>query len=496
MRVVPDSSRWQGDDREQSVLGSILLDESVMAGLPPLRANDFEHPAHQLIFSAIKERASKALPIDPLSVAEHLGTSGLAAQTGGVKYLHDLAMSVASPKNASSYADKVIEQSRKRAMQAALSRAQQVIESSQDADKAFEQLESLVADAKEATSERTSAFKLLTADDLRSLPTLPWRVKGVLPAQGLAAIFGPSTSGKSFLGFDLLTAVARGADWFGHRVKPTSVVYIPLEGEAGFRLRAAAWEAANESPLPPNLFVVLQPFKLVSPGDIAALADVVAAVGSEPVIVIDTLNRAAPEADENSSADMGRIIDAAKTLQSLTGGLVILVHHSGKDAAKGMRGHSSLFAALDTVIEVNRIESCRSWKVSKSKDGRDGDTHHFSLKVVELGEDEDDEPITSCVVAVPEWEDTLAPLRVRPPKGGNQRIVYDALGPLLRASESFGRAGAPPMRPCIPLDDAIAGTKDRLAVEPKRRGERARQAITGLIASGVVGSNEGWLWLV
>ena len=83
----------------------------------------------------------------------------------------------------------------------------------------------------------------------------------------------------------------------------------------------------------------------------------------------------------------------------LTGGLVVLIHHTGKDATKGLRGHSSLFAALDAAVEVSRDGERREWKVAKSKDGQDGDEHPFRLEVVELGEDGDGEPVTSCVIA-------------------------------------------------------------------------------------------------
>jgi hypothetical protein len=161
-----------------------------------------------------------------------------------------------------------------------------------------------------------------------------------------------------------------------------------------------------------------------------------------------------------------------------------------------MRGHSSLFAALDAAIEVSRTDDRREWKVSKAKDGRDGDVHPFRLKVIDLGEDEEGEPVTSCVVDSPAAdEDASTERRARLPKGGNQKIILDALGPLFRASHTFGRAGAPAIRPCIQIEDAVTGTRERLAVEARRRSERARQAITGLIASEVLGSNEGWIWL-
>lgn len=238
-------------------------------------------------------------------------------------------------------------------------------------------------------------FKLLTCDQLRDLPPLAWRVRGVLPARGLAAIAGPSGSGKSFLAFDMAAAIAGGWRWFGQRVEAAPVVYAALEGEAGYKLRAQAWEAHHCKALPDGLRLMLDTFKLTEAQDVDDLASVVPAGA---VVIIDTLNRAAPESDENSSRDMGLILEAAKRLQALTGGLVVLVHHTGKDESKGLRGHSSLFAALDAVVTVSRDGDRREWKMGKSKDGADGDAHTFKLQGETLGFDEHGDPLTSCVV--------------------------------------------------------------------------------------------------
>jgi hypothetical protein len=102
--------------------------------------------------------------------------------------------------------------------------------------------------------------------------------------------------------------------------------------------------------------------------------------------------------------------------------------------------------------------------------------------------------MTSCVV-IPERCEAHERARPKRPAGGNQRIVLDAIGRLLRESRQFGRAGAPPVRPCITLDEALDKIAPQLAVEPKRRRERVQHAITGLQGSGLVQANEGWLWL-
>ena len=252
--------------------------------------------------------------------------------------------------------------------------------------------EDVVEQSRAASSSR---YKLLGRADLAALPPLAWRVRGVLPAAGLAGLYGPSASGKSFLALDMGAAIAEGGRWFDCRVHQAPVVYVALEGEAGFKLRAQAWESARGRNLPDGLQLVLQPFKLTEVKD---LADLAAVVPTGAVVILDTLNRAAPTADENSSRDMGQILEAAKRLQAEIGGLVVLVHHTGKDTTKGARGHSSLFAAFDAAIEVFKTVEQRSWKVAKAKDGQDGFAHDFLLGVVPLGHDADGEPISSCVV--------------------------------------------------------------------------------------------------
>lgn len=336
-------------------------------------------------------------------------------------------------------------------------------------------------------------FKLLGSEQLSALPPMTWRVHGVLPEHGLACVYGASASGKSFLSIDLAAAITTGCDWFGYRVKPAPVVYVCLEGEGGFKLRVQAWERTNGQTLPRALRVMLETFKLTDPRDVQEFAEAVLHVGSGAVVIIDTLNRAAPSADENSSRDMGEILEAAKALQRATNGLVVLVHHSGKDATKGLRGHSSLFAALDAAIEVTRDGDRREWRVAKAKDGKDGEGHSFHLEVVALGSDGDEESSSSCVVRADNSAGSAT--RPRPPKGGNQRVALSALHEQLKKSNSFGMCGAHAQTPCLELEATVEIIAARLTCVAKRKNERARHALTGLINTNVVTLRDGWLWL-
>ena len=94
-------------------------------------------------------------------------------------------------------------------------------------------------------------YKFLNRNELMALPKLKWRVKHVLPNRGIAAIYGPSGSGKSFLAIDLAASICLGDDWFGKRCNAAPVVYFGLEGSAGIQNRAKAWELARGKQLPP-----------------------------------------------------------------------------------------------------------------------------------------------------------------------------------------------------------------------------------------------------
>jgi hypothetical protein len=340
-------------------------------------------------------------------------------------------------------------------------------------------------------------YALLSDDDLCKLPPLQWRIKKVLPETGLAAVFGASGSGKSFAVIDMTQAIAAGHEWFGYKSKPCNVLYCALEGEGGIAGRVAAYRIRHGA-TSPNIRYLVKPFSLLVEADINDLAQAIKANGqSAEVVVFDTLNRAAPGADENDSKSMGQIIAAAKELQTLIGGLVILVHHTGKDASKGLRGHSSLHAALDAAIEVRRDGDRREWVIAKSKDGEDGEAHPFKLDVVELGTDEDGEPITSCTVhPLEEIADRIK--KVMPPKSGNQRAVWDALGEIFRKAGNVKPEGAPDTlpqgRPCITLEAAIDKTRARLVCDPKRQTERAQAAIRGLIDRELLCHEGGFVW--
>jgi hypothetical protein len=103
---------------------------------------------------------------------------------------------------------------------------------------------------------------------------------------------------------------------------------------------------------------------------------------------------------ENAPDDMGSFVANCDRLRLSTGAHILVVHHSGKDNARGARGHSLLKAAADTeiAVEKNELSSVITATVAKQRDHRIGDPFAFRLIPVEVGTDENGEPVTSCVV--------------------------------------------------------------------------------------------------
>ena len=339
-------------------------------------------------------------------------------------------------------------------------------------------------------------YIFLNRDDILALPKMEWRIKGVLPTRGVSAIYGPSSSGKSFLAIDLAAAICSGSDWFEKKCKPTSVVYIGLEGSAGIQNRVKAWEVGRRKRLPTNFSAVFADFDITNPTDIQAIID---QTPKASVLIIDTLNRATPGRDENSSSDMGLTLAGAKFLEQAIEGLVVLIHHTGKDQSKGPRGHSSLYGALDAALVVTKTSTTKTWSQGKLKDGPDEEKFPFRLQSHVVGKDEDGANETSCTVE-PETS-VSTPQRPPTPKGSQQKPAYAALKTLVDRSPMRGRGGALFDTCCIDLDSAVTAITETLGtVEQGKRSNRAKALIDSFVSAefliaGLDESGNAWYWL-
>lgn len=247
---------------------------------------------------------------------------------------------------------------------------------------------------------KSDRFKVIGLADFASRPAPSWLIKDVMPKAELMVCYGESGSGKSFFMLDMVAAVARGLPWRGRRTRQGRVVYVAAEGAGGFRNRVLGYCRRNGVALGDlPLGVIDTAPNLMTREEASRVAASVREWGGADVIVIDTLAQTTPGANENAGEDMGKALAHCKAIHRATGALIVLVHHSGKDAARGARGWSGIKAAADAEIEITRDDNgYRQAQVTKMKDGSDGGIFAFGLEPITIGIDEDGDTITSCFV--------------------------------------------------------------------------------------------------
>ena len=197
----------------------------------------------------------------------------------------------------------------------------------------------------------------------------------------VSAFYGPPKKGKTFAAIDLAMCVASGTWWHGHQVTQRPVLYIAGEGIRYYPDRLRAWCEINqvrESALENTHFVK----KAVNLLDEAQVLDLVDQIQKLDVgmVVVDTLARCMAGGDENSSQDMGRAVAALDQLKFANECAVVVVHHTGKDKSRGLRGSSALLGAIDSAVQVDG-EGGTVRLVAEDQRGRpEGDTIRLKLK--------------------------------------------------------------------------------------------------------------------
>lgn len=232
-------------------------------------------------------------------------------------------------------------------------------------------------------------------------------VKDMLPAQGFGYVAGPSGSLKTFMVLDWCLAITQGAPILGHRTKACGVVYVAAEAPNGVRKRIEAWRQRNTGNGLPFELIGQSP-NLRDEAQVGDLAAELRLAREEManqdhrlgLVVIDTLAASMPGGDENAGVDVSAVLSNVAWLGAEIGAFVLVVSRTGKDETRGLRGWSGQFAGADCVIMLTREEDnpVRVGKVTKLKDGEDGQRFALRLDRVVLGLDDDGDEVSSAVV--------------------------------------------------------------------------------------------------
>lgn len=237
---------------------------------------------------------------------------------------------------------------------------------------------------------------LLTLADFagQSDRSMGYVLKGMLQRGSYAEVFGAPGEGKTFVALDIAYNIAAGTPWMGRKVHGGPVLYLPYEGRGGLVNRAKALrQRYGDAQVP--LYFGHAPFNIREAAGRRDLGALMAQMPAKPVmIVFDTFAKALMGGDENSAQDVGSFNNAIEALIANTGACVVIVHHSGKDKSKGARGSSALLGALDTEIEIDSGQVI----ARKQRDIELGEPVGFKLVPMVIGQDQDGDDLTSCVV--------------------------------------------------------------------------------------------------
>jgi hypothetical protein len=235
------------------------------------------------------------------------------------------------------------------------------------------------------TEERVgAAFR--NRDDLRAMPALDPLVDGFLYLDTVARLVGPPGSYKSFLALDWAASVVTGTPWHGQAVAQGGVVYLVGEGVRGIDARLTAWERRRLDGKPAEVEVFDGIVDLAAPNTDAAEWVVLGRAMEQrkpALIVIDTQARYTPGHDENSSTDMGILVDNLDTLRRLTGACVLLVHHTTRGTEHG-RGSTAIEGGVQTeLVMTPGKRGTVKLKTEKQKDTAEPDPIELHAVAVE-----------------------------------------------------------------------------------------------------------------
>lgn len=384
-------------EAEEATLGAILIDsEYVLSQISNLNltAVDFYREHHGWIFDAVLELHRAGKPADLVMVRDILERRGQLAEIPHLGYLSELINQTPTATHGPYYARIVKETAHRRRLIEALTRAVQL---SYDTAAPLDSVETGIAEllASDYTpGQEWEIFNL--ADAYKPRPPLQWAVEGLFALPSLSIIYGAPGTMKSLLAADMLVSVSAGLDWLpplpGQTVRPRKTSAAPvlwLDFDNGRRITHERFEAlgraAGLSEAAPVHYASM-PTPWLDASDysaVEALARRVERLGAK-VVVIDNLGTVSGGVDENSP-EMIRVMSNLRRLADTTGAAIVVIHHQRKaNGFKGrsgdmLRGHSSIEAALDLALLVERKEGV-DWVSIKSTKTRNSCVQPFDVE--------------------------------------------------------------------------------------------------------------------
>jgi RecA-family ATPase len=166
-------------------------------------------------------------------------------------------------------------------------------------------------------------LQVFSIEQLMARPAQSYLIDQWVLQSGLTQVVGAPGTLKSFIAMSAGLSIAAGLnDFFGYAIlHHGAVLYIAAEGGWMFQYRILAWcdeHGVDETEIP--FRVIPMPVNLRDPEYQKELLAIIEDI--KPVlVVVDTLSRCTPGAEENSARDMGEVVSfcTADTRRGLPG---------------------------------------------------------------------------------------------------------------------------------------------------------------------------------
>ena len=224
----------------------------------------------------------------------------------------------------------------------------------------------------ELPPEPADQWQPLTMGDVyKPLDPIRYLAHELLEFGSLNILYGPPGTLKSFLMQDLAACVVSDKAWLqpapwgngeGRSIAITQAGAVWLDFDMGARRtieRFAAlgrhYDIKKDAPLK----IYSMPIPPLNAGDPVHIDLLATRASGAGLIVIDNLRTVSAGIDENSS-QMSEVMFNLRWLAELTGAAVVVIHHERKSiglnsrAGDALRGHSSIEAAIDLALKVER----------------------------------------------------------------------------------------------------------------------------------------------
>jgi hypothetical protein len=289
------------------------------------------------------------------------------------------------------------------------------------------------------TARKVEPFPYILAGEInRNAPRVEL-IAGIVLANEVVGIFGPTEAGKTNLKVDMACHVAVGWPWCGHRVRQGPVVIFAPERPEMLKRRIAAWKIEHGVEEFPLAVVGDQIDLRTNTKDADRVVETVrvltAVWGRPPVWIFYDTYAAIGAGSDEGPRDSAVVMKNIEYIHKKTKATQSPLQHSPVDRDDRPRGHGSTPATMASDIQVTKPEVGRLRAlVRKGNDLPDGERacHEFTYKSVVLHVDEHGEEVTAPVL-VP------VPIAKQASKGDRKKVMT---APMKLLRDAFNEAVA------------------------------------------------------